>query len=75
MSPVEMCQLEGTQSALTGSTREKLVSEVGSHQSERPEHRQALYIGQAELHQTQTDDDAVKYVPSLLKVVVGVQSD
>ena len=48
---------------------------IQTHQSEGPEHRQSIYIGQAELHQTEADDDAVKDVPALLEVVVRVQGD
>lgn len=46
-----------------------------SYQSERPEHREAFYVGQAKLHETETDDDAVEDVPAFLEVVVGIQGD
>lgn len=46
-----------------------------SYQSKGPEHRQAFHIGQAELHQAQANDDAVKDVPTLLEVVVGIQGN
>ena len=43
-----------------------------THQSEGAQHRKALYVRQGQLHQTQRYDEAVKTVPALLEVVVGV---
>lgn len=45
------------------------------YQSEGSENGQSLHIGQAQLHEAEAHDDAVKYVPTLLEIVVGVQSD
>lgn len=53
----------------------KKLSLCESYQPEGPQHRQAFYVGQAQLHQTQTNDNAVKDVPTLLKIVVRVQGD
>lgn len=46
-----------------------------SYQSEGPEHRQAFNISQAKLHQTETNNNAIKDVPTLLEVIVRIQSD
>lgn len=43
-----------------------------THQSEGSEHRQSLYIGQPQLHQTQAHNEAIKDIPALLEVVVWV---
>ena len=43
------------------------------HQAEGPQHRQAPLPGCAQLYQAHGDNDAVKYVPLLLEVIVGVQ--
>ena len=40
---------------------------------EGPQHRQAPLPGRAQLYQAHGDNDAVKYVPLLLEVIVGVQ--
>lgn len=48
-------------------------SQRSVYQSEGSQDRQALDIGEAELHQTEANDDAVKDVPALLEVVVGIQ--
>lgn len=58
----------------------KVVSHIegrtlGRYQSEGTQHRQSLYVWEAQLHQAETDNDAVKDIPSLLKVVVRVQGD
>lgn len=46
-----------------------------SHQSKGSQDRQALDVREAELHETEANNDAVKDVPSLLEVVVGIQCD
>lgn len=46
-----------------------------TYQAEGAQHREPLHIGQPQLHQAQRDDDAVKDVPALLEVLVGVQSN
>lgn len=46
-----------------------------THQTEGPQHRQPLHVGQAQLHQAEGDDDTVKDVPALLEVFVGVHGD
>lgn len=51
------------------------LREKKSYQTEGPEHRQAFYIGQAQLHQTQANNNAVKDVPTLLEIVIRVQSN
>lgn len=45
------------------------------YQSERSQDRQPLYIGETQLHQTEADNDAVKYIPALLEVVVGIHGN
>lgn len=45
------------------------------YQSEGAEDGQTLHVRQTELHQTQTDDQTVKDVPALLKVIIRIQSD
>lgn len=45
------------------------------HQTEGSEDRQPLDIRQPQLHQTESDNDAVENVPADLKVVVGVHGD
>lgn len=45
------------------------------YQSERSQDRQPLHIGETQLHQTEANNDAVKDVPALLEVVVGIQSN
>lgn len=52
-----------------------MVSVCESYQPKGPQHRQALYISQAQLHQTQTNNDAVKDVPARLEIVVRVLGD
>lgn len=49
-------------------------SRIETYQSERAKDRQTLHIGKAQLHQTQTNDNSIKDVPALLKVIVRVQS-
>lgn len=46
-----------------------------TYQTEGPQHRQAALLGRAQLHQAHGDDDAVKDVPSLLEVIVGVEGN
>lgn len=46
-----------------------------SYQPEGPEHRQAFHVGQAQLHQTETNNNPIKDVPTLLEIVVRVQGD
>lgn len=47
----------------------------GRYQTEGAEHRQVAHAGQAQLHETENDDDAVEDIPALLEVVVGVKGD
>ena len=42
------------------------------YQSEGAQDGQPLHVGEAQLHQAETHDDAVKDVPALLEVEVGV---
>lgn len=51
------------------------VSPYVSYQPKGPQHRQAFYVGQAQLHQTQTNNNAIKDVPTLLEIVVRVQGN
>lgn len=53
----------------------KKISLYESYQPKGPQHGQAFYVGQTQLHQTQTNDNAVKDVPTLLEIVVRVQGD
>lgn len=46
-----------------------------TYKSEGPEHRQPLYIRQAEFHEAHGHDDAVEYIPADLEVVVWVHGD
>ena len=48
---------------------------IGSYQTEGAEHRQALDVGQTQLHEAEGHDDAVKDVPAHLEVVVGVHGN
>lgn len=48
---------------------------VNAHQTEGPENGQTLDISEAQLHQTECDDDAVENVPAHLEVVVGVHGN
>ncbi len=48
--------------------------QVKTYQSERAEDRQTLHIGKPQLHQTQTNNNPIKDVPALLKVIVWIQS-
>lgn len=50
-------------------------SEFRRYQSERAKDRQSLYVGETQLHQTEANNDAIKNVPALLEVVVGIQRD
>lgn len=43
-----------------------------AHQSKGPQHRKSLNIGQAQFHETQAHDDAVKDIPAFLEVVIWV---
>lgn len=43
-----------------------------SYQTEGPKDRQTLDVGQPQLHQAESDDDAVKNVPANLKVVIRI---
>lgn len=45
---------------------------VGNYQSEGTQNREPPHFGEAELHQTEADDDAVKDVPALLEVQVRI---
>jgi hypothetical protein len=45
------------------------------YQSEGPENGQSFHVGQAQLHEAEAHDDAVKDVPTLLEIVVWIQSD
>lgn len=45
------------------------------YQAEGPHHGHAALLGHAQLDQAHGDDDAVKDVPPLLQVVVGVEGD
>lgn len=46
-----------------------------SYQSEGPEYRQPFNVSQAKLHQAEANNNAIKDVPALLEVIVGIQSD
>lgn len=48
---------------------------VDIYQSKGPEHWQAFYICQAQLHKTEADNNAIEDVPALLEVVVRIQSN
>lgn len=50
----------------------KKAEEITTHQTEGSENRQTLDVCEAQLHQTQCDDDAVENVPAHLEVVVGI---
>lgn len=43
-----------------------------AHQSKGPQHRKSLNIGQAQFHETQAYNDAVKDIPAFLEVVIWV---
>lgn len=45
------------------------------YQSEGSQDRQPLYIGETQLHQTEANNDAVKDIPALLEVIVGIHGD
>lgn len=45
------------------------------YQSERPKHGQPLHICQAKLHQTQANNDSIKNIPALLKIVIGIHGN
>lgn len=47
----------------------------GRYQTEGTQHRQVAHAGQAQLHETEDDDDAVEDIPALLEVVVWVKGD
>lgn len=49
------------------------IAKRARYQAEGPQHRQAPLPGRAQLYQAHGDNDAVKYVPLLLEVIVGVQ--
>lgn len=59
----------------TASKTPRYTLTHGTYQAEGAEHREPLHIGQAQLHQAQGDDDAVKDVPALLEILVGIQSN
>lgn len=49
------------------------ITKRAHYQAEGPQHCQAPLPGCAQLYQAHGDNDAVKYVPLLLEVIVGVQ--
>lgn len=51
------------------------VTKRKHYQAKGPQHWHASLLGCAQLHQAHSDDDAVKDVPPLLEVIVGVQSN
>lgn len=51
------------------------VAEGEHYQAEGPQHRHAALLGCAQLYQAHSDDDAVKNVPPLLEVIVGVEGN
>lgn len=48
---------------------------VSCYQSERSQDRESLYIGEAQLHQTEANNDTIKNVPALLEIIIGVQGN
>lgn len=62
-----------TKKKITGITSECVRSVF--YQSEGAQDGQTLHVGQTQLHETQTDDQTVKDVPALLKVIIRIQSD
>lgn len=47
----------------------------GRYQTEGAQHRQVSHAGQAQLHETEDNNDAVKDIPALLEVVVWVKGN